>query len=188
MRIKLAMLFTIAGLLVVGAAWFNRSPERSNRDLPAKETAEDFAVAQTPTSAEKSGEDWAVSIDKALKRGSDVQLETLFNTPNLPATAKAHLIDAALARQDARLLQVARELIGKMVRSGSAADVLAAIPKLVYFPDDATNDIASLQESLCRFQASPEDEFGFEMIKVKFAMVLGKEPSVKPWPAVCGAS
>jgi hypothetical protein len=190
-RFNFALILLLGAVLWVGANWLTKGAPPVPRTLPAAEPAQHIAVAaQIPATApsEDANPDWMGAIDQAASFSGDEALVELFSREGLPATAKAHLIDAALQRQDIQLLRDAEELLRKMVRSGTAADVLAAIPKVAYFAEDTAKDIAALQESLCRFQSSSADELGFEMIKVKFNMVLGKEPNVKPWTAVCGAS
>lgn len=112
-------------------------------------------------------------------------LEKIFAMPERPATEKAHFIDAALAGEDVALKSRAENLLYSMVQSGSVAEVLAALPRAAYFSESSIGEVAKLQESLCRFQNSPGDAFGFEVIKAKFNLIIGKEQSIKSWQTLC---
>ena len=185
MRIKLALIVTLSLVLLASLTLFTRNTQTSPRQLPARQTSQRLIFADSDADA---GADRDSAVNGVAGSGNKDQFEVLFADPKLPATAKADLIDAALIQQDPKLIREAHELVRQMVETGNAAEVLAAIPKVVYFADENLDNVASLQKSLCRFQFSEEDQLGFEMIKLKFAMVMGNEPSVRPWTAVCGAT
>jgi len=182
MKVNFAGLLLGVGLIFLAIGIFGKT-----RVLPVKR-ADEVTYSQPPTENFKKDADiGAGTIGAIADNSSDDQLATLLENPNLPSAVKSELIDVALSRQDSRLLHAAEKLVRAMVQSGSLADALAAIPKAAYFSPELLQEIAAMQTSLCRFQ-SPLEEFGFEMIKMKFAIVLGREPGVKPWPSVCGAT
>lgn len=103
---------------------------------------------------------------------------------NLPSVSKAELIDMAMEDENGELNGEGARMLREMIEFGTVSDVLAALPKATHFTGKIVQELANLQQSLCRFQ-TPEDDLGFELIKLKFNLVFRNQALIKPWPSVC---
>lgn len=156
---------------------------RRIKDLEIK-AADDQTIEQLYQAAQVSSPVAMTAITKVAKEGRANQLERFFDARELAATAKAHLIDAALTTNESQLATRAETLFASMVQSGSVADVLAVLSKTNRFSQESIEQFVTLQGSLCRFQNDSDDDGGFELIKTKFSRVMNNV-SPQSWQSVC---
>lgn len=181
----IAMLMGAAGLFVLAWRGAERTPESLHFDKVIKPTTHKIAQESLSTKEDAFTE---AGIEALPQTDEDPHmLERLLETWELPATRKAELIDAAMSSEDSRMAQLAENLVRDMIRMGSVADALAAIPKTAYFPESLERELTELQQSLCRFQTLPDGEFGFEMVKTKFDRFIGRKSNARDWDSVCKA-
>ncbi len=147
-----------------------------------------FQVSMTAPAQSRTAEAAVDPVEVAVNANRNEDLEKLFHIGSLSSTSKARLLDVAITREDEQLSRQAAEMLREMVLHGGISDVLAALPKATHFSEETAMEIASLQESLCRFQSSAEDDLGFEMIKLKFNLVFKARIEIKPWQTICRAS
>ncbi len=133
-----------------------------------------------------------LSLGVLVWRAANPRAESNLN--NRSATRKVEQVVAAPdiqtkneepAALPATPAEVPETVILEIVRTGTVSQVLAILPKIAQSSDEVVQQAATLQASLCRFQNDPLSELGFEVIKYKFDLLVGKTKALKPWSSLC---